>query len=143
MFERAKDIFNAMIGRKATCGSNCSCHSQDAKAEPMGASSDTLGDFIDLREMDPTIAAMLRELSAADRQAELLEQIEAAEGCDCECEPTSTVPQKCVHLDYIPVCHMREGDSKPENCAASTCPVRMFQVALEEMQKKAAMIAYG
>ena len=46
-------------------------------------------------------------------------------------------------MDYIPECHMKEGDAKPETCAASTCPVRAFQVALEEMQKKAAMIAYG
>jgi hypothetical protein len=92
--------------------------------------------------MDPTIKAMLIELSGADKQAELLAELEAQEG-ECECEHTNGQSQACVHLDYIPVCHMKEGDAKPETCAASTCPVRAFQVALEEMQKKAAMIAYG
>ena len=141
VFERVKNVFNAAIGRKPSCGSNCSCHSEDSETKPMGASSDTMGDFINLDGMDPTIAAMLKELAAPTKQAELLAELEAAEGC--ECEQTAAAPQQCVHLDYIPVCHMVEGDSKPETCSASTCPVRMFQVALAEMQKKAAMIAYG
>jgi len=141
VFERVKNVFNAMIGRKATCGGNCSCHSEDAEAQPMGTSSDALGDFIDLQGMDPTIAAMLRELSGAEKQAELLAELEAQE---CGCDHTNeAATEQCVHLDYIPVCHMKEGDSKPEKCAASTCPVRAYQTALEEMQKKAAMIAYG
>ena len=142
VFERITNVFNAVIGRKATCAGNCSCHSEDTKANAVPDSTDPLGEFIDLRGMDPTIAAMLRELSAADKQAELLSEIEAQEG-GCGCEHTAAQPQQCVHLDYIPVCHMVEGDSKPESCSASTCPVRMFQVALAEMQKKAAMIAYG
>ena len=141
MFERLKNVFNAALGRKATCGSNCSCHSEDSEANELHYTQDPLGDFIDLRNMDPTIAAMLRELSGADKQTELLAELEAQENCGCE--HTNEQPQHCIHLDYIPVCHMKEGDAKPETCSASTCPVRMFQVALEEMQKKAAMIAYG
>jgi hypothetical protein len=94
--------------------------------------------------MDPTIAAMLRELSGAEKQAELLAELEAQAKGECGCsDPTIEATEQCVHLDYIPVCHMKEGDSKPEKCAASTCPVRAYQTALEEMQKKAAMIAYG
>jgi len=84
---------------------------------------------------------MLRELSGAEKQAELLAELEAQEsGCE---HANEAATEQCVHLDYIPVCHMKEGDSKPEKCAASTCPVRAYQTALEEMQKKAAMIAYG
>ena len=141
MFERLKNVFSAAMGRKVSCGSNCSCHSEDSEAHELHYTQDSLGEFIDLRGMDPTIAAMLRELSGAEKQAELLAELEAAEGEDCSC--TTQQPQQCVHLDYIPVCHMKEGDAKPESCSASTCPVRMFQVALEEMQKKAALIAYG
>ena len=141
MFERLKNVFSAAMGRKIPCGSNCSCHSETPETDGVCFTPDPLGDFIDLRNMDPTIAAMLRELSGAEKQAELLKELEAQE---CGCEPTDKIDtEQCVHLDYIPVCHMKEGDSKPEKCAASTCPVRAYQTALEEMQKKAAMIAYG
>ena len=142
MFERLKNVFNAAMGRKVSCGSNCSCHSEDTETHEVCFTPEPLGEFIDLRNMDPTIAAMLRELSGAEKQAELLAELEAQENCGCE--PTTKIDtEQCVHLDYIPVCHMKEGDSKPEKCAASTCPVRAYQTALEEMQKKAAMIAYG
>ena len=146
MFERLKNVFNAALGRDHLCGGHCLANhdlgSPYPESDGVYFTPDPLGEFIDLRNMDPTIAAMLRELSGADKQAELLAELEAQEG-DCGCEHTNVEPPKCVHLDFIPVCHMVEGDSKPETCSASTCPVRMFQVALAEMQKKAAMIAYG
>ena len=144
VFERLKNVFNAALGKNHLCGGNCLCNKELESPYPESDgvcfTPDPLGEFIDLRGMDPTIAAMLRELSGADKQAELLAELEAQENCGCA--PTEATEQ-CVHLDYIPVCHMKEGDSKPDKCAASTCPVRAYQTALEEMQKKAAMIAYG
>jgi hypothetical protein len=145
VFERIKNVFNAALGKSHLCGGNCLCNKELESPYPESDgicfTPDPLGDFIDLRNMDPTIKAMLIELSSADKQAELLKELEAQEDAECGCGATNQ--QSCVHLDYIPVCHMKEGDAKPETCAASTCPVRAFQVALEEMQKKAAMIAYG
>jgi hypothetical protein len=108
----------------------------------------TVGGSINLAGMDPRIANMLLELAGPEKQAELLAELDACEdsddseeGAGCTC--TTGEQSACVHLDYIPVCHCLDGDTKPEWCSASKCPVRMFQVALLEMQKKAAMIAYG
>jgi len=149
MFERLTNVYNAVIGRKATCEGNCSCHSVGGKLGDLEAEGqETVGGSIDLTGMDPRISDMLIELAHPDKQAELLAELDAVEGVegdndDCGCTTTSGEQGGCVHLDYIPVCHCSDTDAKPEWCSASKCPVRMFQVALAEMQKKAAMIAYG
>lgn len=149
VFERLKNVFNAALGKSnCLCGGHCLANhdleSPYPEADSVCFAPDPLGEFINLEGMDPEIKAILIGLASPAKQEELLKELEAAKGCDCGCEPTDeTGTEQCVHLDYIPVCHMKEGDSKPETCAASTCPVRAYQCALEEMQKKAAMIAYG
>jgi hypothetical protein len=126
MLERAKNVFNALIGRKATCGGNCTCHSKEEFVDY---------DFSNLSpELQDAIEGMLSPEGLAEIQAELDNQ---------NGEPEVIEPSSCVHLDYIPVCHCKDGDLKPDWCSASKCPVRMFQVALDEMNKKASMIAYG
>ena len=141
MFERLHNVYNAVIGRKATCGGNCTCHSVGSKLGDTGASvNEDMGGFVDYDlsklspELQTAIEGMLTPGGLEQLQAELDRQNE------CECTEESN---DCVHLDYIPVCHCKEGDAKPEWCSASKCPVRMFQVALDEMNKKASMIAYG
>jgi hypothetical protein len=91
---------------------------------------------IDLSKLSPEIADVIRELVKPENHDELMASIEE------ESEP-ETQPTGCVHLDYLPVCHCRANDAKPDWCAASKCPVRAYAVALDELQKKAAMVAYG
>ena len=148
VFDRITNVLNAAIGRKATCEGNCSCHSVGSElGDTPSKGPETVGGSIDLTGMDPRIVDMLLELSGPDKQSELLAELDAFEddedSKDSKDSTCTTEQSGCVHLDYIPVCHCMDGDMKPEWCSASKCPVRMFQVALAEMQKKAAMIAYG
>jgi hypothetical protein len=113
-------IFDAILGRKASRKGNCSCHTADS---------------LDLTGVNPEVADMLRTLASPDKQDELLKQMKANEA--------PSTPNACVHLDYIPVCHCDDTDTKPEWCSSSQCPVRMYQVVIEQMRKNAALIAYG
>jgi hypothetical protein len=144
VFKRITNVINAITGRTVKCDGNC-CHSEGVESISTGHTGPMGTSIIDTSGMHPDIAAMMHELALPEKQAELLAELDAAEdesACDCDHNMAAAQTQ-CIHLDYIPVCHCREGDMKPDNCSASVCPVRMFHVALEEMQKKAALIAYG
>ena len=146
VFKRITNVFNAITGRTEKCGGNCSCHSEGVEGISTGRTGPMGTSVIDISGMQPEIQEMFRELALPEKQLELeseLAQAKMENGDGCECGNDGGQPMACVHLDYIPVCHAREGDMKPDRCASSTCPVRMYQVALDELQKKAAMIAYG
>ena len=49
-------------------------------------------------------------------------------------DPT-TPATPCIHMEVIFKCHVQEGDSKPSNCALSTCPARA-QAHMREQAKE-------
>lgn len=122
MFNRVKNVFNAIIGYDVTCN-NCNCHNKNS---------------IDLSDMDPDVADMLRTLAKPEKHEELLAEM-AAQGAN----KNTPTPAVCQHLDFVPTCHYTNEDTKPDWCSSSKCPVRAYTVALTELQKKAAMVAYG
>jgi len=136
MIERLRNVYNAVIGHKATCGGNCTCHTVGSElGDVQPEVTKGVGDSIDLSTLHPDIADMIRELVSPEKQDELLEAMVAHDA--------PSAPSECVHLDYIPVCHCTDNDAKPDWCSASKCPVRKYQVIVEQMRKHAAMIAYG
>lgn len=134
MIDRLRNAYNALLGRKVTCGGNCSCHTLGDKGADV---EETVGNSINLTGVPLEIAEMLRDMASPERHEELLAEMKKQDGENIE------KPQVCVHFDTLPVCHFGENDAKPEWCSASKCPVRAYQMAFDEMKKKAAMIAYG
>ena len=150
MFERVKDVINAVVGRKATCEGNCSCHPlRDELADLRAEEEERLGEFVDYDfsncspELQEAIDNMLQPEGLAKLQEEL-DRVNAAEAAgealtdvdeDSPCgDPTSTI-KPCIHMEVIFKCHVGEGDMKPTNCSLSTCPARA-QAHLREKFKE-------
>ena len=149
MFERVKDVFNAAIGRKATCEGNCSCHSLgDELADLRAEEEERLGELIEYDfsncsiELQECIDNMLQPAGLAKLQEELDLQ-NAAEAAgealtdvdDFPCGDPTRTDKPCIHMEVIFKCHVQEGDSKPINCSLSTCPARA-QAHLREQFKE-------
>ena len=145
MFERVKDVFNAALGRKATCGGNCYGPPKEL-AEFRGE----LGEFIDYDfsmcspELQEVIDNMLQPEGLAKLQEEL-DRVNAAEAAgealtdvdeDSPCGDPTDPAKPCIHMEVIFKCHVSEGDMKPANCSLSTCPARA-QAHIREQMKEA------
>ena len=139
MFERVKDVFNAALGRKATCGGNC----YGPPKELADFRAEELGEFIDYDfsmcspELQECIDNMLQPEGLAKLQEELDKQnaAEAEEGDDNPCGNPTDPAKPCIHMEVSFKCHVGEGDMKPANCSMLTCPARAQAHIREQMKE--------
>ena len=144
VFNRVKDVFNAVIGRKATCEGNCSCHSLgDELADLRAEEEERLGELVeyDFSNCSPELQECIDNMLQPEGLAKLQEELDKQNaGVTCEeGEPSvgdpTTPNTPCIHMEVIFKCHVQEGDAKPANCALSTCPARA-QAFLREQAKE-------
>lgn len=129
VFERVKDVFNAITGRKATCGSNCSCGSLGDEA---GEGEAPLGDFVeyDFSQCSPELQDVIDGMLCPEGLRKLQDEIDRQEeeGAKPTEDPSVGIPgdpvTPCIHMEVRFLCHCQEGDMKPITCSASTCPAR-------------------
>ena len=143
VFERLKDVYNAAIGRKATCGGNCSCHSVRSELADAGAAiEEELGGCVDYDfsncspELQECIDNLLSPEGLKSLQAELdHKNALIASAAEPSVGTPLTPATPCIHMAVIFKCHVQDGDSKPVNCALSTCPARA-QAHMQEQIKE-------
>ena len=147
MFERVKDVFNAVTGRKATCEGNCSCHSiRDELGNIRPGSEEEMGEFVDydFSKCSPELQECIENMLCPEGLVKLQEEIdkqnaaEAAGSCnedEAPCGDPTRSDKPCIHMEVIFKCHVGGGDMKPANCSLSTCPARA-QAHLREQFKE-------
>ena len=142
MFERAKDVYNAIIGRKATCEGNCSCHNVGSELADTGAETEEeLGGFVDydFSQCSPELQECIDNMLCPSGLAKLQEELDRQNGAQPTENPDVGIPgssdKPCIHMEVIFLCHAQEGDMKPLTCSASTCPARAQAQIRSEMKE--------
>ena len=144
MFERVKDVFNAALGRKATCEGNCSCHSLGNEG---AGTEEEMGEFVDydFSKCTPELQECIENMLCPEGLIKLQEELDkwnAAEGealvaeGDNPCGDPADPAKPCIHMEVIFKCHVGEGDMKPANCSLSTCPARAQAHMREQFKER-------
>ena len=142
MFERVKDVFNAAVGRKATCEGNCSCDSLRSELADAGAAiEEELGGVVDydFSNCSPELQECIDNLLSPEGLKKLQEELDHQNAVIASAESAvgdpTTPATPCIHMEVIFKCHVQDGDTKPANCALSTCPARA-QAFMREQAKE-------
>jgi hypothetical protein len=135
MFERLKKAFDALIGKEGHCQGDCSCHD--------GEGIDAQGIVgVELDKLSPDEQELLRSIMQP------IGQQEDEDECDCEeappeCGDPTDQNNPCIHMQVKFTCLCHDGDAKPTNCSANTCPARAQMEMLRDIAEREGLRFYN
>jgi len=136
MLKRLKKAFEVLIGREGHCQEGCSCHD--------GEGIDAQGIVgVELDKLSPDEQALLKSIMQPIGQQEEENECDCDEGAPAECGDPTDQSNPCIHMQVKFTCLCHDGDAKPTNCSANTCPARAQMEMLRDIAEREGLRFYN
>ncbi len=141
MIQRLKNAFNALLGR----GCNCSKDSKDSTCQHDNGIDANAIVGVELDKLSPDEQELLKSIMQPISPGG---EEELDDECDCgeekpECGDPTDQNNPCIHMQVKFTCLCHDGDAKPTNCSANTCPARAQMQMLQEIAEREGLRFYN
>ena len=138
MFERLKKAFDALIGKEGPCQCGCQGHDREG-IDAQGIVG------VELDKLSPDEQALLKSIM---QPIGTMPGGEEEGECDCEedaaqCGDPTDQNNPCIHMQVKFTCLCHDGDAKPTNCSANTCPARAQMEMLRDIAEREGLRFYN